>query len=343
MQTSLTPAHHRTAPTSQRRTPALPPPTSHHNGHPAAGQDTGAADTPGPPPAAPSRRLRGIASRCDRYALYERAVQCVEAEIDFVDATFTQLRGRKGSLLREDFCGTLNSSCEWVRRRRTNIAVGVDLDPVPVEWGRRRHLAALKPHQRQRVHFHRGDVLHPPRPPAGVDAAGFDMVLAMNFSFWCFKQRRVMLEYFLAVHGSLAPDGVFFLDFYGGPDAMKEQRERRHIARVRKGEEGFIEGGYNGPFTYIWEQARFNPITGETLCHISFRFPDGSSMRRAFSYDWRLWTLPDIRELLLEAGFLRPTVYWEGDDGKGGGNGEFTASQTGEACPAWICYLSAEK
>lgn len=298
-------------------------------------------------------RLRGIAAKTDRYALYERAVQCVEAEIDFIDQTFSTLRGRKAALLREDFCGTLNTSCEWVRRRKSNIALGVDLDPVPLTWGREHHLASLTAEQRSRVFIHEGNVLEPvpvadliPAPlrrEAGSPSGRFDTILAMNFSYWCFKDRAVMLRYLRSVREALVEDGVLFMDFYGGADALKEVRERRPIPRARSGDEGFRAGGYNGPFTYLWDQHRYNPITGDLTCHIHFRFPDGSSMRNAFSYYWRLWTLPELRDLLTEAGFKRTTVYWEGDDHKGGGNGVFTATEDGEACPSYICYLSAER
>lgn len=304
--------------------------------------------------ARPSRKPR-IAALADKHQLYQRAVQCVEAEIDFVDQTFTKIRRRKARLLREDFCGTLNTSCEWARRRSTNIAVGVDLDPAPLQWGRDNNLAKLTPAQRARVHIHRGNVLEPVPIPADAQSrgrSGFDIVLAMNFSFWCFKRRDVLREYFRRVRTSLAHDGVFFLDFYGGSDALREFAERRKIGRVKKGDEGHFDTvvrapgdevpGYHGPYTYIWDQARYNPITGDQTCHIHFRFPDGSCLRNAFSYDWRLWMLPDVREILTEAGFHKTTVYWEGDDGKGGGNGDFQPSEDGDAGISYICYITAE-
>ena len=50
-----------------------------------------------------------LAGQADRYVLYEKAVQCVEAEIDMVDETFQSLRGRTAQILREDFCGTANT------------------------------------------------------------------------------------------------------------------------------------------------------------------------------------------------------------------------------------------
>jgi hypothetical protein len=47
--------------------------------------------------------------------------------------------------------------------------------------------------------------------------------------------------------------------------------------------------------------------------------------------------------LLAEAGFSKSTVYWEGDDDDGGGNGEFSPEAKGEADLAWIAYIVAEK
>ena len=79
------------------------------------------------------------------------------------------------------------------------------------------------------------------------------------------------------------------------------------------------------------------------LCHIHFKFPDGSRIRRAFSYAWRLWSLPEIREVLSEAGFTRSTVYWQGTNEESGeGNGVFEPTEQGEADASWIVYLVAE-
>ena len=98
-----------------------------------------------------------------------------------------------------------------------------------------------------------------------------------------------MRGYFARVRQALNPDGVFFLDAFGGPDASDLTKEKTKL-----------DG-----FTYVWEQAEFEPVTSRILCHIHFKFPDGSKIKRAFTYDWRLWTLPELRELLTEAGFRR--------------------------------------
>jgi hypothetical protein len=78
-------------------------------------------------------------------------------------------------------------------------------------------------------------------------------------------------------------------------------------------------------------------------CHIHFEFPDQSRLDEAFSYQWRLWTLPEICELLAESGFANVTVYWEGTDEEANeGNGIFEPAEVGGADPGWICYIVAE-
>lgn len=270
----------------------------------------------------PIKRKRTQAERADIHDLYQRAVQEVDAEIDFVDREFSRIRKRRASLLREDFCGTANTSCEWVRRRRGNRAVGVDLCSATLAWGVANNLSRLRPSERERVTLLNRNVLDPGPSGRGVDAA-----LAMNFSYWVFRTREQLRAYFGAVRRSLVKDGLFFLDFYSGPDSLRITRERRPLRG----------------FTYIWDQAQYDALTGDYVCHIHFSFPDGSRIRNAFTYHWRLWTLPEIRELLSEAGFTRSIVYLEGDDGKGGGNGVFAPAEVGENCPAWLAYIVAEK
>lgn len=272
-------------------------------------------------PKKPKKKPRLTAKTVDRHELYERSVQNVEAEVDFIDRVYKKLRGRHALRLREDFCGTGNTSAEWVRRRKTNRAWGLDIDRATLDWGVERHVAALTPGQRERIELIERNVLEP------GDAVGMDCVLAMNFSYWLFHTRAELRRYFLAVRASLADDGIFFLDFYGGSEAFLDVEEDRKL-----------DG-----FTYVWEQDRFNPITGRVQCSIHFDFPDKTRMKRAFTYDWRVWTLPEVRELLEECGFGPVTVYWEGDDGEGGGNGIFKPTLKGEACESFVCYIVAER
>ena len=46
---------------------------------------------------------------------------------------------------------------------------------------------------------------------------------------------------------------------------------------------------------------------------------------------------------MMEVGFDKTVVYWEGTNRKGGGNGIFSAVEKGEACLSWIAYVVGVK
>ncbi len=260
------------------------------------------------------------ARNSDPHELYELSVQEPESEIDFLDRVFKERHGRLPRTMREDFCGTAFASCAFVARRATNHALGVDLCRKTLEWGMQRHGMKLAPAQRKRMQWVQGDVRKAGTTPV-------DVLAAMNFSYFIFKTRPALLEYLRAALANLAPGGVMVMDAYGGHESFSVQSETRDL-----------DG-----FTYVWDTEKYNPISGEVLNHIHFRFPDGTELRKAFTYDWRLWTLPEITEALQDAGFVRPAVYWEGTARDGTGNGIFRRARVGEACAGWIAYIVAER
>lgn len=269
------------------------------------------------------KKQRGtrMAETADRFELYEDAVQDADTEMEFVADVYRETRGRDARVLREDFCGSGWAACEWARRDSNNRAFGVDLDEEVLEWGRQRHWARLSADEQARVKLLHGNVLETDTGPA-------DIIVAMNFSYWIFKERAQLLRYFRTVRDGLAEDGMFLMDAYGGYEAFQDE---------------YTEKRKCDGFTYVWEQEDYDPVSGDYVCHISFRFPDGSALQRAFSYHWRLWTLPEIRELLTEAGFSKVSVWWQGEDEDGEGDGEYGLVERGDADPAWICYLAAER
>lgn len=265
------------------------------------------------------------ADNADRHLLYQHSVQDVESEIDFVAETWAELRKRPATVLREDFCGTANTSCEWVRRDDGHQAIAVDLDAEVLEWGRLNNLAKLNADQQDRIELIQEDVLQ-------VRPGLADIILAMNFSYYLFLKRDELREYFANALDGLVSDGILFLDAYGGYEAPMVLTEPRDCTD---------EDGRE--FTYIWDQAEFNPIDSCMTCHIHFEFPDGSRQDKAFSYHWRLWTLPEIREILYEAGFSKVDIYWEGTDTVNNeGNGIYLPAEVGDADPGWVCYLVAQ-
>lgn len=269
----------------------------------------------------PRKPPRWTARNADRYALYQLAVQEPQPDLDFLDRVYRAHFGRLPASLREDFAGTAYTASEWVKRRPANTAVAVDLDPVPLKWFARHIAPKLNPDQRSRLRVNRENVLSPNARTRG----GYDAVFAFNFSYWTFKTRPLMLEYFRAVRASLGRRGLFLLDHFAGSEAMQEITDRTR----KKG------------FTYIWDQKRFDPITGHMRAEIGFEFKDGSSWYGAFKYDWRLWTLPEVQELLKEAGFTAVDVYMEKDDKHGVGTGVYVKRASAPADRALISYIVA--
>ncbi len=257
------------------------------------------------------------AARADKYALYQRAVQVPEFDVDFIRRVARRHSGRVLTRLREDFCGTALLSSRWVAASKRNHAWGIDLDAEPLAWGEEHNRKPLGRDAR-RLHLVRGDVLHPSAPPC-------DVVVAGNFSFYVFQERALLLAYFRGARAGLRRGGLLIADMFGGPEGITELVESRRV----------------GGFTYEWEQSAFDPIASRLHAHISFRFPDGSVLARAFSYDWRVWTIPEVRELMLEAGFREVHVYWELTDARGNGTGVLRLTRTASANESFVASLVA--
>ena len=258
----------------------------------------------------------------DKYALYQRAVQEPEADIEFINETFEARFGHTPHTMREDFCAAAFLSYEWVKHNEANRAWGVDLDPEPLAWGREHNAAGLGETGDARLTLVEGDVLEVRHDPV-------DVVVAFNFSYYCLKTRTDLLRYFAAAYGNLDSGGLFVLDIYGGPEAQELVEETTE---------------HDG-FNYVWDQDEFDPIHSRMVCYIHFEKPSGKKrMSRAFSYDWRLWTILEVREALTEVGFDTTEVYWEGvEEETGEGDGIFTLEESAENTESWIAYVVGVK
>ncbi len=53
--------------------------------------------------------------------------------------------------LGEDFCGTFAVSCQWVKSDKERTAIGIDLCPTTLQWGRDNNLSKLDAEQQKRV------------------------------------------------------------------------------------------------------------------------------------------------------------------------------------------------
>lgn len=247
----------------------------------------------------------------DKYELYRKAVQDPPGMADMLSNVYHECSGRWPKTLREDFCGTFALSHEWVTRDAKHSAIAVDNAAEPLIVGE----AAFEDEEdaRERLSVRRQDVLK----ASGREKS--DIVCALNFSYGVFKTRPQLRRYLELCHARLEKKGIVALDVLGGIEIAGEME---------------TEAEFPG-FRYVWQQVRFDPVTREALFHIHFDV-GGKLHKKAFVYDWRMWTVGELRDLLDEVGFKKTYVYWEGfgrlKEGDGPSPGE-----------SWVAYVVGVK
>lgn len=268
-----------------------------------------------------------LASQANRHDLYQKSVQDTDTELELMVEKFQEIRGRVPLSFREDFCGTALLSIAWCLSGEDRTAQGVDLCEETLAWGKEHNLKPVAGAVEGRIDLVNANVLDISEPKV-------DVTCALNFSYSVFKSRELLKQYFVATLKGLNKDGVLMLDLFGGTEAIDSTKEKRKV----EGEK----------FKFIWEQEKYNPVTSEILCHINFKFKDGSKIKHAFTYDWRLWTIPEVSELLLEAGYSKVRVYWEeytddeDDDDYLVTTGKYIEVSEVENQESWVAYIFAE-
>lgn len=267
-------------------------------------------------------RHRYTARSVDVHDLYEKSVQDPVGDNALMARWFERERRRSPFLLREDFAGTSFMCAEWIKADPQRSAIGVDLDAATMAWGRKRHFKPGNPDgaDPRRMSWVRDDV-------RTVRTRRADLTCAFNFSWCVFLDRGTLLRYFHNVRRSLVEDGLFALDLHGGPSAFFAGKDERRM----------------GGFTYIWDQGPVDAVTHRSIRRIHFEFPDGSRRRDVYRYDWRVWTLPETKEALRDAGFRKVDVLWERYDKSGEGSGVFRRVERAKNDDSWVAYLLAWK
>ena len=235
----------------------------------------------------------------DRYELYELCTQTPERDVLLLRA----MHGARPKVLGEDFAGTAALSRAWVRRVPAGSAIAVDRDPEPLaRVGEGRGASGVPNAQKApKIHVRCADVLRERRK--------VDLLVALNFSLCEWHDRRDLVRYLAHARRRLRPGGLFVADLYGGEGAFTP---------------GELEESHRGPqgerVTYAFEQRTADALTGRVVDALHFKVRElprrGLTRRRgrkvlrdAFVYDWRLWSVPELRDALVDAGFGQTAVY----------------------------------
>ncbi len=236
--------------------------------------------------------------------LYRLAVQHPQAEVLFMLRAYAHYARRDAGhrpshfqgRLREDFAGTAALATTWVAMDEGHRALALESDYRTVRWSLWRAERELGP-RRHDLHLIYADVMAIDRPVAPP----VDIVAALNFSTFIYHERLGLKAYFRLARRCLAPGGLLVVDAFGGPGTEGPALQRRRV--TPPAHEGMR------PFTYVWEQRAFDPVTRRIDCRIHFEYPGQKALKNAFHYDWRLWTLAELREVMIEAG-LAPVEVW---------------------------------
>lgn len=268
--------------------------------------------------------------------LYRWATQDPRAQAAVLAEIYRRIRGRPALVLREDFAGNAADSVAWVAADSRRHAIAVDFDAPTLAYAKARAQRLLGEECR-RIEFHCGDVLAP-RTHAPERA---QLLCVLNFSCFFFHQRAQLQRYFERAIASLDETGVLVLNVFGGAAAMSPRLDSHHITPQSEAGSSAL-----APFDYEWEQRSFDACHARLDCRIHFVVNDPGvpgGRRRiddAFRYNWRLWSLPELRECLIVAGFREVQVWRHTAADKGGKPEVFLGPvESLQDLDLWLAYV----
>ncbi len=218
----------------------------------------------------------------DRHDLYELCVQSATDLVPFLRA----MHGGEPTVLCEDFCGTAAVGRAWCDMVEDSSAVGVDLSEEV--------LARATRGQTPRLTLRCADALE------STDRG--EIIFVGNFSIGEIHDRAELVRYLARCRSRLEAGGVFICDTYGGDSAYRIG----HVHRTHRAPDG-------RRVRYTWEQREADPLTGIVENAMHFRIDRGGTIEEelhdAFVYRWRLWSVPELRDAMREAGFASSEVF----------------------------------
>jgi len=215
-----------------------------------------------------------------KYELYQKSVQNVKKEVEFLKKTYRLLYNKIPTTFREDFCGTAMLSCEWVKSNVLNTAIGIDLDQETLDWGIKNNIENLSSGS-DRIKLKKQNVLDEYNTNEK-----FDIICSLNYSHFLLQKRKELVKYFKNVSNNLDSKGLFILDFYGGS----------HI---------FIDHKYQHNKSsnfYEFSGKQMNILNNQSKCSLNYKIKK-NKFKPLFSFEFRIYSIIELKEALEESGF----------------------------------------
>ncbi|MFT3684169.1 MAG: hypothetical protein QM783_04440 [Phycisphaerales bacterium] len=212
----------------------------------------------------------------NRYDLYRWCVQDAPAMCMFLASA----HAKNPRTLREDFAGPAGLAAEWANLSARHKSVAVDIDREPLDH------APDSPRLTKKI------------ADATRTTVKADVIALFNFAVGEIHDRDKLVAYFRTLRRSLHTRGIAACDIYGGVNAFVPGSLTTH-ARVP-------ESGKR--IRYTWQQASADPTTGMVENRLHFAV-GARKWPSAFVYNWRLWSIPELKDAFREAGFAKVDVY----------------------------------
>lgn len=251
----------------------------------------------------------------DKFDLYTLCVQDPPRMAEFLEA----VHDGSPCVLRDDFAGPGAIARAWAARSSRHRGVAVDVDEVPLR----------KAKGARRVKRVVADVLRVKERA--------DVICGLNFGVCELHERRDLVKYLVQARRSLHTGGVLVCDLYGGSDSFTRSTTRRTIR---------VDG--RTTVKYSWVQEGGDATTCRVRNRIHFDVQQGKtvkSVRDAFVYDWRLWSIPELSDAMKDAGFGSVEVHDRlGAARDADGNLHVRALQPGESLDdPYVVYVVGRK
>lgn len=267
----------------------------------------------------------------ERHILYELCVQRPGLVVELIRSAHAAAANPGTSparVMHEDFSGTGAVSRMWVATDQQARAVATDLDPEALAYGASR--AAESQLAPTRLHWHQGDVRLPDEQSHTQLA---DAIFVGNFSIGELHTRGELIAYLRNARSRLNRSGVFICDTYGGAAAFRTGL----VHRTHTGREPAER------ILYTWEQRSIDAYTARVANALHFRVEHGGEIIAehfdAFVYHWRLWSVPELREAMRQAGFAATCVL----DSIGMGDGPAPPKDLAQAAEHHIVCIAARR